>query len=65
VKPPEQQSNPSGLLDAATSPPDPQAAVLESTEKMVQGLRRRLRRGKLMSFKDWMKSVSDLLDHLD
>ena len=65
MKPPDQATSPAVVLDAATSPPDPQAAVLESTEKMVQGLRRRLRRGKLMSFKDWMKDVKDLLDQLD
>ena len=65
MKPPEQATSPSVVLDAATPPPDPSAELLEGAEKMIYDLRRRLRRGNLMTFKDWMKSVSDLLDHLD
>ena len=47
------------------APNDQQEEINEDVNRLVLGLRQRLRRGKLMSFKDWIKDVKDLLDLLD
>ena len=50
---------------AATAQNDPPEQVQEDVNRLVVGLRQRLRRGKLMSFRRWIKDVKDLLDLLD
>jgi|TARA_Y100000289_G_scaffold10430_1_gene9580 hypothetical protein len=47
------------------APNDQQEEINEDVNRMVLGLRQRLRTGKLMSFKEWIKDVKDLLDLLN
>ena len=51
--------------NAATAQNYPPEQMHEDVNRLVVGLRQRLRRGKLMSFKEWIKDVKDLLDLLD
>jgi hypothetical protein len=37
----------------------------ENVDKLVTDLRRRFRRGNLLSFRDWIKSVKELLNLID
>jgi len=46
-------------IDESSEPLD------EDVNKLVTDLRRRLRRGKLLSFREWIKSVKELLDLID
>ena len=50
---------------AATAQNDPPEQMQVDVNRLVVGLRQRLRRGKLMSFRRWIKDVKDLLDLLD
>jgi|TARA_R100000081_G_C4633405_1_gene74153 hypothetical protein len=47
------------------APNDQQEEINEDVNRLVLGLRQRLRTGKLMSFKEWIKDVKDLLDLLN
>ena len=38
--------------------------IQEDVSSMILQLRRRLREGRLMTFKDWIRDVRDLLRHL-
>lgn len=45
--------------------PDPPQVIAEDLNRLVLRLRQRLRSGKLMTFRDWIKNVRELLDLLD
>ena len=49
-------------VDLASSPP---RLMQEGADQMIVALRRRLRAGRKLTFKAWMKDVKDLLDLLD
>ena len=50
---------------AATARNDAPEQIQEDVNRLVIGLRQRLRTGKLMSFRQWIKDVKDLLDLLN
>ena len=50
---------------AATARNDQSEHINEDVNRLVIGLRQRLRTGKLKSFREWIRDVKDLLDLLD